>query len=122
LILAETLYHSDLTNSSQECIMSRIIRVDRVVAHLEAWVDHVFPFVKFKIKVFERAPNDIIAVPNVAIRHLITREPEWISGLGKSVEEAVDDLLHRFILEVREHTPNSGLTDADFEWSSPEDF
>jgi hypothetical protein len=102
--------------------MDGIRRIDRVVAQLEAWLDGSFPFAKIKIKVLERDPGDLLAVPNVAIRHPTTRYPEGISGLGATVEEAVDDLLARFVAGVRENTPPTGLTEADFEWSAPEDF
>jgi hypothetical protein len=42
--------------------------------------------------------------------------------LGSSVEEAVSDLLTRFMAGVRENTPATGLTENDFEWSAYEDF
>ena len=102
--------------------MDGVTRIVRVVAHLEAWVDESFPFAKIKIKILERDPGNLLAVANVAIRNLTTRDPEYISGIGGTVKEATDDLLVRFIAGVRENTPPTGLTEEDFEWSSPEDF
>src|SRR5690349_6027730 len=91
--------------------MGGIARIDRVVAQLEVWLDgSFFPFPKMKVKVIQRQSGDFLAVPNVAIRNLTSREPDGISGLGNSVDEAVNDLLPRFVAGVRLHTPDTGLT------------
>jgi hypothetical protein len=102
--------------------MNGVTRIERVIAQFEAWMDDSFPFAKVKIKVLEREPRNLLAVPNVTVRHLKTKEPEYISGIGETVEEAVSDLLIRFVASAREHSPPSGLTESDFEWSAPEDF
>jgi hypothetical protein len=102
--------------------MDGVRRIDRVVAQFEVWLDETFPFAKTKVKVLERSPGDFLAVPNLAVRNLTSREPEYISGLGSTVEEAVNDLLVRFVSGVRKHSPISGLTESNFEWSAPEDF
>ena len=86
------------------------------------WLDATFPFAKMKVKVLERSPGNFLAVPNLARRNAISGETEYTSGLGGNVEEAVSDLLVRFVSEVREHSPSSGLNEGDFEWSAPEDF
>lgn len=102
--------------------MEGVARIDRVAALFEAWTDDSFPFAKFKIKVLERRANDLLAVSNVLVRNITSGEPEYVSGLGSSVEEAVSDLLTRFMAGVRENTPPTGLTEDDFEWSAYEDF
>ena len=102
--------------------MDGVARIDRVVAQLEVCLDGTFPFPKLKVKVLQRQGGDYLAVPNVAIRHRVTREPDWIAGLGNTAEEAVEDLLPSFVRGVRENTPQGGLTESDFEWSAPEDF
>jgi hypothetical protein len=102
--------------------MDGVIRIDRVVEHLEVWVDQSFPFAKFKVKVLESSSGDFLAIANVNVRNASSRVPEHVSGLGSTVEEAVDDLLVRFVSEARVHSPVGGLTEADFEWSAPEDF
>jgi hypothetical protein len=102
--------------------MNGAIRIDRVVAHLEVWLDQTLPLAKFKVKVLERSPGEFLAVPNVAVRNASSRAPEYISGLGGTVDEAVDDLLVRFVSEARQHSPIGGLTEADFEWPASEDF
>ncbi|MEZ6142135.1 MAG: hypothetical protein R3B84_16360 [Zavarzinella sp.] len=102
--------------------MDGVRRIDRLVAEFSVWLDDSFPFAKIKVKVFERNPNNLIATANIAVRNLHTREPEYLSGLGETIEEATDDLLLRFVSEAREHTPSTGLTEDDFEWSCHEDF
>lgn len=101
---------------------SCVIRVDRVVAEFHVWVDAALPFAKMKVRVLERGPSDFLAIPNVAIRSLRDGSPEYSSGLGDSIEEALKDLLGRFTEAVRSQTPPQGLKEADFEWVDPDDF
>jgi hypothetical protein len=102
--------------------MDGIIRIDKVVATLEVWLDATFPFAKMKVKVLERSSGDFLAVPNVAWRNAASGEAEYTSGLGGSAEEAVGDLLERFVQEVRKLSSGRVSTEGDFEWSAPEDF
>jgi hypothetical protein len=99
-----------------------VIRIDRVVEQLEVWFDQSFPFAKIRVKVLERSSGDFLAVPNVSVLNRTSREPESIAGLGRTAEDAVHDLLDRFVEEAREQTPLGGLTESDFGWDTPEDF
>src|SRR5262245_12201315 len=100
--------------------MDGVARIDRVVAQLEVWLDGSVPFPKMKVKVLQRQ-GDYLAVPNVAVRDLVSGEPDGIAGLGSTADEALNDLLPRFVAGVRKNTPAGGLTEGDFEWSAPED-
>jgi hypothetical protein len=102
--------------------MDGVMRIDKVVAMLEVWLDATFPFAKIKVKVVDRSKGGLIAVPNLAFRNPRSGEPEYTSGLGDTAEEAVNDLLVRFVSEVRSQKPSHELTEEDFEWSAPEDF
>jgi hypothetical protein len=101
--------------------MDGIARIDRVVADLVVWLDGSLPFPKIRVKVLYRQ-SDYLALPNVAVRSIASGEPDGISGLGATIDEAVQDLLSRFIAGVRMNTPERGLTESDFVWSAPEDF
>ena len=70
----------------------------------------------------ERSSLDFLAVGNLNRRNPQTGDPEHMSGLGQSTEEAVNDFLTRFVSDIREHAIGTELTSGDFEWSSPEDF
>jgi hypothetical protein len=102
--------------------MDGVIRIDKVVAMLEVWLDATFPIAKMKVKVLDRSQGDFLAVPNLAFRDPTSGAHEYISGLGDTAEEAVNDLLVRFISEFRSQKPSNELTEADFEWSAPEEF
>lgn len=102
--------------------MDGVIRVDRVAAQFEVWFDDSFPFAKIKVKILERTAGDYLAISNVAVRNYVSREPEWTSGIGDTIEEAKQDLLTRFIDEARQHVPPGGFTEADFIWSACEEF
>lgn len=102
--------------------MDGVIRIDRVAQQLEVWLDQSFPFAKIKVKVLGRTSGDFLAIANASILNLVSREPEYISGLGTTIDEAVHDLFVRFVEGVRQHTPRGGLTEADFEWASAQDF
>ena len=56
------------------------------------------------------------------IKNIKTGQPEFVSGLGSTIEEAVEDLLKYFDSEVQAHKPNRELKLDDFIWSAPEDF
>ncbi len=100
-----------------------IIRVDRVVAEYDIWLDaSLFPFPKMRVKILERSEADFLAVANLRRRNTKTREPEDVAGLGSSADESLRDLLGRFVSEARQNLPPDGLVEADFEWSAPDDF
>jgi hypothetical protein len=107
---------------NEDVDMEAIIRVDRVAALLEAWVGDAFPFNKIKIKILDRGQGDYLAVANVSIRNIATMEPEYIAGIGATLEEARDDLFLRFVALVRDNTPEIGLSEENFEWASVQDF
>lgn len=102
--------------------MSTYIRIDRVVGLYELWLDDNIPFSKMKVKVLQRSEADFLAIPNLAVRNQLSKLPEYISGLGKSEDEAFKDLLDRFTSEVQAQMPSAGFTEDDFEWSAPEEF
>jgi hypothetical protein len=68
--------------------------------------------------VVERPDGSFLGVPNVAIRSS-DGSPDWISGLGGSVDEALEDTLRYFVRSVG---GNVNLTLEDFEWAASEDF
>lgn len=78
------------------------------------------PFANFKIKVVERpiADGRFLAIPNVAIR-ATNDSPDWIAGLGNTIDEAVENALRCFYETWKNRQP---LVDADFEWADPHDF
>jgi hypothetical protein len=114
-------FHLDL-NNLQETFMDGVIRIEKVVAMLEVWFDATFPFAKMKVKVLGRSQGDFLAVPNLAFRNPTSGEPEYTSGLGDTAEDAANDLLTRFVSEVRSYKMSNELTNEDFEWSAFEDF
>jgi hypothetical protein len=73
------------------------------------------PFASFKIKIIERSDGSFLGVPNVA-RRSTDGSPDWIAGLGPSIEEALEDSLRRFAKSA------GGGAEEDFEWAAPEDF
>ncbi|NLS91754.1 MAG: hypothetical protein GXX96_06185 [Planctomycetaceae bacterium] len=102
--------------------MEDVIRIDRVVAIFEVWPRTDFPITKFKVKVLQRADAKFLGVPNAAIKNAVTGNPEWTSGMGDSIEEALKDAIRYFFLEVRQNRSDDSLTENDFSWASPEDF
>lgn len=62
------------------------------------------------------------AFSNLSRRDPSTGAPDGIAGLGTTADEALEDLLTRFVLDVRECFPKNPPAEADFAWSAPEDF
>jgi hypothetical protein len=102
--------------------MCRAVRIDRVAAQYEVWLDETFPFSKIKVKVIERRSGDYLGVANVAVRGRISGEPEFISGLGATVDEALQDAVMRFLQEAAKNMPAAGFREEDFVWSACEEF
>jgi len=99
-----------------------VVRIDRVAEVFEIWPAGEFPLAKFKVKVLQREGAQFLGVPNIAIKSPVTGEPEWTSGLGDSIEEALDDALRYFFREVQDSCYDRPLTEDDFCWASSEDF
>ena len=97
-------------------------RIDKVVANYEVWLDDDFPFAKMKVKVLQRADDDFLAVSNLNVRNSLTRDIEFIAGLGTTPDIALTDLLHRFCDLVREQLSHGPLGEEDFVWSASEEF
>ncbi|ADG69392.1 hypothetical protein Plim_3579 [Planctopirus limnophila DSM 3776] len=99
-----------------------IIRLDRVVAEYDAWLDaSLFPVPKMRVKVIQRR-NDFAAFTNLRRCDRVTGQPDGTAGLGDTPDEALTDLLTRFVAEAREALPPDGFVESDFVWSAPEDF
>jgi len=93
-------------------------RIARVVGIYEITLPRRVPGGSFKIKVIESMDGSFAAFPNVCLKSSIG-EPEWISGLGRSEAEALEDALRWF---MRELDARPSVKDDDFEWSDPIDF
>jgi hypothetical protein len=99
-----------------------VIRIDRVAAVFDVWVGANLPFPEFKVKIIERFGKGFLGLPNVAVRNPKTGNPECISGLGETIEDALSDTLASFFREIESNRPEHALTDDDFAWSAAEDF
>ncbi|MBG9790326.1 hypothetical protein P4V47_25895 [Brevibacillus laterosporus] len=93
--------------------------IDRVVAEFHVWATGKIPYGKFKVKILENKRGGFVGVPNLAVKNETDGTPDYISGLGSSIEEALEDTIKYFFqtLEGREN-----LSEDDFEWSDPHDF
>jgi hypothetical protein len=64
-----------------------------------------------------RAPRRL--VPRGAERRSEDGSPDWIAGLGASIEEALEDTLRWF---ARSTEAGGGTTEGAFVWAAPEEF
>ncbi len=60
-----------------------------------------------------------VATPNVAVKNPADQTPDWISGLGDSIEEALVDGIQVFFQAIEKHEAHG---EKDFEWSSFNNF
>jgi hypothetical protein len=98
-----------------------IINIERVVAefHIEC---PALPSRSFRIKIRETPKGRYVGYPNVAIKSS-DHTPEWSSGLGETINEALEDTLRSFIaLLERVQGDRTILSEDHLEWSSCEDF
>ena|SRR5579872_2448577 len=97
-------------------------RIDRIAAEFQIWTGNKLPFASFRIKVIERHGIGFLGVPNVNVKNSITGMPEWTSGLGETIDGALQDTLISFFLEIKTHYPEAGGTEDNFVWADPDDF
>lgn len=96
-----------------------ITEINKVVAVFEVWDTMRIPFGKYKIKIIENVKGGYIGIPNIAVKDSEDGTPNWISGLGETIAEALEDTIKYFLgtLNMKDN-----YTDEDFIWSAVEDF
>lgn len=75
-----------------------VARIEREVARFTVETKRDDLPMAFRIKIIERADGDFIGYPEIAIKDA-AGQPDWTSGRGASVEEALADTV-RFLLET----------------------
>jgi len=103
-------------------IPTGVIRIERVVAQLEVWLDDAFPFAKMKVKVIDRGNSDYLAIANLLFLDPTTGETDTEAGLGDTPEEAVSDFLKRFWHNANERFKSDSFDERFFAWAAHEDF
>lgn len=96
-----------------------ISKIEKVVAEFYIWSFEKIPYGKFKVKIIENKRGSFIGIPNIAMKNQIDGAPEWISGRGSTVDEALEDTLKCFMEIIAER---KNLDKEDFQWSYSEDF
>jgi len=89
---------------------------------LDVWLGETFPFAKMKVKVVDRDSKGFIAISNLRFRDPVSGIADGEAGLGQNPDEAVNDLINRFVANAMEKRPINGFTGVDFEWAAHEDF
>jgi hypothetical protein len=89
-------------------------RIDKVVAVYEVWTMGELPFPVISIKVVQTAGGHFQASPNVAVRSPTTDECEYTCGIGQCIQEALEDAIRHFWVEVKKASVHRELDEADF--------
>lgn len=98
-----------------------ISSIEKCVAEFNIWDFEHIPYGKFKVKIYEDQKGIFHGYTNLAI--LNDGIPDYCSGTGKSIEEALDDTVRYFMDQITEHQKSNGeLSEEDFEWGDPSDF
>ena len=98
-----------------------ILKIDRLVAEFQVECPDL-PNRYLRVKIFERANGNYNGRTNVCIKSL-TGDSEWISGLGKSIDEALEDTLLQFMRSIEIYRGDRSIfQEPDFEWAACEDF
>ena len=98
-----------------------VLKIDRLVAEFQVECPDL-PSRYLRVKIFERANGNFNGRTNVCIKSL-TGDSEWIAGLGKSIDEALEDTLMQFMRSIKTYRGDrSILQEPDFEWAACEDF
>lgn len=95
-----------------------ITKIERVVATFEV-SSHTFPHGKAFFRIIAVGTTTYFAMPNVVARSLKDGTPDWIGGLGNSIEAALADGIQRLLQTIEQHQARK---DTDFVWSEVSDF
>jgi hypothetical protein len=99
-----------------------IQRIERVVAEFYVECSDI-PSRYFRVKVTEDNQGHFIGRINVSIKNATDNSPEWIAGLGESVDAALNDAIQQLMHQLDHCGKNKHqLTEDDFEWAACEDF
>ncbi|OWR32502.1 hypothetical protein CDO73_02550 [Saccharibacillus sp. O23] len=93
--------------------------IEKVVAEFNVWPDHRLSISKFKVKIREKKSGSFFGTANVAVKSQIDGEPDWISGSGDTVAEALEDTVRNFLSTLDGF---SELLEDDFIWADLYDF
>ena len=98
-----------------------ILKIDRLVAEFQVECPDL-PNRYLRVKIFEHANGNYNGRTNVCIKSL-SGDLEWISGLGKSIDEALEDTLIQFVRSIEKYRGDRSIfQEHDFEWTACEDF
>ncbi len=109
-------------NSSDDWKMlkiAKIAKIERLVAEFVVWSIGLFPSAKVKVKVVEDTQGYYIGRSNLAAKSRQGGSPDWISGTGKTIVEALEKTIENLLASIAE---NGAASESDFEWSDPQDF
>ena len=99
--------------------IAKVAQIERAVAEFRVWSIEIFPYAKIKVKILEDSHGSYMGMPNMAAKRRRDGSPDWISGSGKSVAEALEDTIKHVLDSIAE---NGAVSENDFEWSALEDF
>jgi hypothetical protein len=98
-----------------------ILSIDRVVAEFQIESPEI-PSRYFRVKITEKNTSRYMGRCNISINSSDDC-PEWISGFGDSIDEALEDTLQQFMRSLRQYKGDrSFLEEEDFSWAACEDF
>ncbi|MFZ3589954.1 hypothetical protein ACOI1C_11895 [Bacillus sp. DJP31] len=96
-----------------------IARIEKVVGEFIVWELDKTPYGKFKVKIIENLQGTFTGYPNIELKNKEDGSPEWVSGMGQTIDEALEDTLKCFLEMINEREE---LTEDNFEWSDRYDF
>jgi hypothetical protein len=125
------LFHLVVTNPMTSIIPNKttwdileiagIQHIERLVAEFYVECSYI-PSRYFRVKITEHQNGTYISRLNVCLRN-VDAVPEWISGLGESIDAALADAIQQLMNQFDQRGQGKyDLTEDDFEWAASEDF
>jgi len=102
-----------------------VAEINKIVTIFEVWSYDKIPYGKFKVKILENSRGGFLGIPNIAIKDLEDGAPEWTSGLGNTIEEALKDTIENVINSINTYNikGENGMVNPNyFEWAERQDF
>lgn len=101
--------------------LEKLSGIDKIVAEFTVWMEEILPSGKVKIKIYENQNSTYIGTTDLMIKRKFDGHPQYATGAGETVDEALEDKIHYFNSMLKKDGLNE-LTEDDIEYAEYPDF
>lgn len=101
--------------------LEKVSKIEKTVAEFAVWMVGVVPYAKMKVKIYESQDGTYTGRTDLMIKRKLDGHPQYATGAGETIDEALEDTIHYFNSMLKEDGLNE-LTEDDIEYAEYPDF